>query len=161
MKKLILFCITLTLFLSCEKTNQNSIGNNQQAVQDFAQLFSDSENENLTKKIIDFKNTSSTEICIYTIDSLPENIDYIDVFASKIAYEIGIDTEEKNNGLLILISEHDTEFTFVIGKETKKTFTDSIRKNISENNLIPYFSKNEYFQGVDSTLDAVISLWEK
>lgn len=62
MKKLIILFSILLLSFSCNKKNKNSIGNNQYAVQDFAELFSEDEKDILTKKIIDFKNETTNEI---------------------------------------------------------------------------------------------------
>ena len=159
MKKLFILSI-LFLSFSCNKNNKNSIGNNQYAVQDFGELFSDEEKDILTQKIIEFKNSTTNEICVYTIDSVPKKIDDINIFATKLAYDLGLDTSEKKNGLLILISEHDTEFAFATGSDTKKTLTDSIRGKISKNILVPYFSKNEYYNGVSSALDEITSSWK-
>ena len=160
MKKLITL-IFILLFISCKKNNENGIGNNQYAVQDFGKLFSNTEKNNLTKKILNFKKGTTNEICIYTLDSLPENIDEIEILATKLAFDIGIDTNQKNNGLLLLISEHDSEFAFVRGKDTKKFITDSIRDSISKNYLIPYFSEGEYYKGIINSLDAIMSVWDK
>ena len=159
MKKLILICLTCVLIVSCEKTNENGVGNNQHPVQDFAELFSETEKENLTNKIINFKKSSVKEICIYTIDSIPKSIDDIQILASKLAYETGIDNEENTNGLLILIAEHNAEFAFATGKETKKTLTDSICNKISKQIMIPYFSRSEYYHGVDEALNEIIVKW--
>ena len=159
MKKTFTLFLILLLILSCKQENKNGIGNNQYPIQDFANLFSDKEENELTKKIITFKKNTANEICIYTIDSITNKLD-TESFATKLAYDIGIDTYEKQNGLLLLIAKNNNEFAFATGNKAKKVITDSICKKISKNILIPYFSKNEFYKGSIITLDNIISNWK-
>ncbi len=160
MKKSFLFlCFWIIIFSSCKTNNHDISKLNQAVVQDYALLFSDSEQDALTKKIIDYEAISTNEICIYTIDSLPKNTNAL-YHATQIAEGLGIGKKEKDNGLLILVSKLDRNVTIATGKGTEKIITDKVSKMIIDSTMIPEFKIGNYFNGVDNALDRIIEKWE-
>ena len=64
----------LVFVLSSCKTNTNNNSRfNQAVVQDHALLFSNSEKDSLSQKNINYEASSTNEIYVYTIGSLPKN----------------------------------------------------------------------------------------
>jgi len=159
MKKIFLFLLFgLIVFSSC-KTNTNTLSEiSESVVQDNAMFFSNAEKDALTQKIIDYETTSTNEICIYTIDSLPKNTSAV-LYATKIGENLGVGKKEKDNGLILLISKYDRQIAIATGTGTEKNITDYTCKIIIDSTIVPKFKKGEYFNGVNNALDSIIQKW--
>jgi uncharacterized protein len=152
------FLIILFVLSACKKHINKSSTYNQIFVQDYALLFSNSEKDSLTQKIINYEAYSSNEICVYTIDSLPKNTKVI-YHATTIASKLSVGKKEKDNGLLILISQNDKQIAIATGIGTEKILTDNMCKIIIDGTIIPEFKKGKYFEGIDKAIDSIIKKW--
>ncbi|MGB6268314.1 MAG: TPM domain-containing protein [Olleya sp.] len=144
--------------ISCKNAKQNDTLINQDVVQDYADLFSIKEEDFISKIIIDYENTSTNQICVYVIDSIPTSDNPV-VYATKIANNLGVGQKEKDNGLLLLIAKNDRQVAFATGYGTEKILTDSICKRLIDSTLIPSFKEGDYFEGVVKVLDSVKTKW--
>lgn len=159
MKRICITYLILVFALSSCKTNTNNNSTlNLAVVQDYALLFSNSEKDSLTQKIINYEAYSTNEICVYTIDSLPKNTKAI-YHATTIANKLGVGKKEKNNGLLILISKDDNQIAIATGKATEEILTDYMCKIIIDSTIVPKFKKGDYFYGINNALDSIIKKW--
>lgn len=156
MKK-ITFLIYILVFISCKKEASETIIYNT-VVQDYSAIFSKDEAQKLSEKIINFEKLTTNQICVYTIDSVPNN-EAILYHATNLANTLGVGLKEKDNGLLILISRYDREMAIATGYGTEKNITDSIASNIIEYTIVPKFKDSLYFEGVNSGLDSIIKKW--
>lgn len=156
--KSILFLIIFFVLCACKTNTNNTTTFNQAVVQDYALLFSDSEKNSLTQKIINYEAYSTNEICIYTIDSLPKNTKTI-YHATTVANNLGVGKNEKDNGLLILISKYDKQLAIATGKGTEKIITDYMCKVIIDSTIVPEFKKEDYFSGINNAIDSIIKKW--
>lgn len=154
----IIYLIFVFILSSCKTNTNDSPTLSQAVVQDYALLFSNSEKDSLTQKIINYEAHSTNEVCIYTIDSLPKNTKAID-HATTIANTLGVGKKEKNNGLLILISKNDRQVAIATGKSTEEILTDYMCKIIIDSTIVPKFKKGEYFYGINNALDSIIKKW--
>lgn len=152
---LLLFLITF----SCKNNTDVPLKTNQAVVQDYTSLFSNTEKSALAQKIIDYESSSTNEICIYTIDSLPKNTKSL-YYATEIANKLGVGKKEKDNGLLILISKYDRQINMATGYSTEKIITDRICKSIIDSTIVPKFKDKEYYHGVNNALDSIIKFWK-
>ncbi|WGD33665.1 TPM domain-containing protein [Olleya sp. YS] len=150
--------LVFTYFISCKSDKETSIIANPSVVQDHAFLFSDKEVDSISKVIIDYENTSTNQICVYVIDSIPNNQNAL-FYATKIGQTLGVGQAEKNNGLLLLISKMDRQVAFATGYGTEKILTDAVCYDLIENILIPYFKEDNYFEGVLRALDSIKIKW--
>jgi uncharacterized protein len=90
MKKTILFIALVSLFVvSCKTKTEEFSETNQFVVQDYAEIFSKTETDSLSKKIMDFEQFSTNEICVYTIGSIP-NEETALYYATKMAHKLGV-----------------------------------------------------------------------
>jgi len=156
MKKYIIILVIISCF-SC-KTNNSKIEASQAVVQDYSNMFSKKEEQQLAKKIINYEAQTTNQICIYTIDSIPNNETAV-YHAASIANRLGVGTKEKNNGLLMLISRLDRQVAIATGAGTENTITDSIAKTIIEKTIVPKFRDTLYFEGVTMGLDSILKKW--
>ncbi|TXG34705.1 TPM domain-containing protein [Seonamhaeicola maritimus] len=159
MKKCLLFISFLTIILSCKTNSQNHLELSQSVVQDNASFFSKEEVSHLTNKIIDYEATSTNEICIFTLDSLPKNFTALQ-YATKIGAELEIGKKEKDNGLLILISKYDRQIGIATGNGTEKILTDDYCKQIIDIIIVSEFKNGLYYKGIDKALDSIINDWK-
>lgn len=159
MKKFLLFILLITVISSCKTNSKISLDRNQNVVQDNASIFSKKEALNLTRKIINYEASSTNEICIYSLDSLPKNFTAIK-YATKIANELGVGKKEKNNGLLVLISKYDRQLAIATGFGTEKVLTDDYCKGVIDKIIIPEFKNKLYYKGIDTALDSIITNWK-
>lgn len=153
------FLIIFFVLFACKTNTNNTTTFNQAVLQDYSLLFSDSEKDSLTQKIINYEASSTNEICIYTIDSLPKNAEAI-YHATTIANNLGVGKNKKDNGLLILISKYDRQLAIATGKGTEKTITDYMCKVIIDSTIVPQFKKGEYYIGINNAIDSIIKKWQ-
>jgi len=157
MKKL--FFLFFIVILSCKKETKPVYHfTKAQAVMDFSELLTTVEVDSLAYKILDYERKTTRQICIYTIDSIPngENPLY---HATNIGQNLGIGTKEDNNGLLLLVSRLDRKVAIATGIGTEKTITDPIAKNIIEGAIIPHFKNDDYYKGINAGLDSLFIKW--
>ncbi|MBP0903213.1 TPM domain-containing protein [Mariniflexile gromovii] len=160
MKKTILYILIVSLvIISCKTKTEEFSETNQSVVQDYAQIFSKTETDSLSKKIIDFEQFSTNEICVYTIDSIPNDETAL-YHATKIAEDLSVGKKEKDNGLLILISKYDRQIAIATGYSTEKIITDYMCKTIIENTIVPQFKNGNYYEGINNALDSIMTKWK-
>ncbi|WP_298342262.1 TPM domain-containing protein [uncultured Algibacter sp.] len=158
MQKTLLY-ITILVLVSCKtKTNPNFLKHHA-VVQDYAHLFSYAEKDSLSNTIIDYEITSTNEVCIYTIDSLPKNVSVHD-YATTLANRLGVGKKEKDNGLLILISKYNRDIAITTGYNTEKHLTDYDCKIIIDSTIVPKFKKGEFYNGINNALNRIIYKWK-
>ncbi|WP_290697506.1 YgcG family protein [Lacinutrix sp.] len=157
MKKYFTFLICLLLFISCKKEVSETLIYNK-VVQDYSNIFSENEEIKLSEKIINYEKLTTNQICIYTIDAIPNNETILD-YATNLSNNLGVGTKEKDNGLLILISKFDREMAISTGIGTEKTITDSIAKAIIKETIVPKFKDSFYFKGINIGLDSIFLKW--
>lgn len=129
---------------------------NQTSVYDAADVLTPEEEQSLERKLINYADTTSTQIVIATVESL--NGEYIGLYAPKWAHEWGIGQAEEDNGLLILLSESDRKIWITTGYGLEEYLTDATTKDIIENIILPEFRTNNYYGGLDNGTTAVFEV---
>ena len=125
---------------------------------DYENLYTDKEEDMLDSIIFDFKNKTSVQIVIVTLDTIYTSKDKFDDITLHIANTWGVGEKIKNNGILIGISKGHRKIRIQNGYGIEKIITDLQTKEIIDNYFIPNFKKNEYFVGTYSGLNELINL---
>ncbi len=128
-------------------------------VNDFAGVFSKSEQNRLEQKLIRFDSETSTQIAIVTMKDLdgyaPQDM------ATRIMEEWGVGGKE-NNGFVILFkpktSTSNGEVFITTGYGVEQFVTDALAKKIVEYDMIPNFKSGNIFKGIDVATSSLISL---
>lgn len=128
----------------------------QTSIYDQADILSVDQEKMLEQKLINYADTTSTQIVIATIKSLEG--EYIGLFAPKWAHEWGIGQAKEDNGLLILVSETDRKIWITTGYGLEQYLTDAKTKDIIENIILPEFRKNDYYNGLDKGTTAIFEV---
>ncbi len=126
------------------------------SVYDSADMLSPSEEQLLEQKLINYADTTSTQIVIATIESL--NGEYIGLYAPKWAQEWGIGQAKEDNGLLILLSKADRKIWITTGYGLEEYLTDFNTKDIIENIILPEFKNGSFYGGLDQGTTAIFQV---
>jgi uncharacterized protein len=125
-------------------------------VNDFTGLLNSQEQASLENKLVQFDRESSTEIAVVTYDDL-QGFDIAD-FGDRLAQNWGIGQADSNNGILLLISPASHKMTIRVGYGLEGAVTDAVSKRLIEKVLSPAFRNGQYYAGIDSATNVLISL---
>lgn len=128
----------------------------QTSLYDQADMLSAADEKRLEQKLIGYADTTSTQIVIATIASLEG--EYIGTYAPEWAQQWGIGQGKEDNGLLILISEKDSEIWITTGYGLEEYLTDAKSKDIVENIILPEFRNNDFYGGLDKGTSAIFEV---
>lgn len=128
----------------------------QRLVNDLAAMIGTDHVRELEAKLVEYANTTSTQISIVTVDDL-KGYD-VSEFAIKLFNKWGIGEAGKNNGVLILASRDDRKIWIVTGKGLEGVMTDQRTGQIYRNEMVPHFKEGDYYTGFSKAADAVIAV---
>ncbi|MDF1571844.1 MAG: TPM domain-containing protein [Bacteroidales bacterium] len=127
-------------------------------VNDYADVFSEAEEQQLSRKLNVFQYDNSTQIFVVTIS---QNNGYpASMLAPMIGEAWGVGQQGKDNGLILLLDMKDRDVFIANGYGLEEYITDALSRRIIENEIIPSFRQGAYFEGVDKATDVMISLVE-
>jgi uncharacterized protein len=117
-------------------------------VNDFAGILSAQEKTLLEKKLVAFDDSTSSQLCIVilkTLDGEPASS-----YAPELFNFWKIGQEGRNNGILILVSMDNPRETFInTGYGMEEFVPDIMAGRIVQEDLLPYFKKEQYYEGLD------------
>jgi len=112
------------------------------------------EKATLEAKLRANEDSTSTQIAIMiisTLDGYPASD-----FAIEAAHENKVGQAKKNNGALILLAKDDRKWFIAPGYGLEPTLTDATASYIGREILVPALRKQDYFGGLNGTVDAII-----
>ncbi len=158
MKK-ILWMLLLGLFFVNISTAQYKIPDKprkQTSVYDYVNLLSESQRQNLESKLVNYSDSTSTQIVLVIIESTKgENIAYL---GAQWLTKWGIGQEGKDNGVLITLAKKDRKVNINTGYGVEHLLTDFKSRQIIESRIIPEFKKGNYFKGLDRGTDGIFEV---
>jgi uncharacterized protein len=127
-------------------------------VNDFAGLLNSNEITSLETKLVAFDDTTSTQIAIVIVKDM-NGMD-----PDMMAYEIGqkweVGQKGKNNGVVVLIKPKTGNSrgyaAISVGYGLEAVIPDALAKRIIENELIPRFKQQAFYEGIDATVSALM-----
>ncbi len=125
------------------------------SVYDYAQLLSPQQRRMLEQKLSKYYDSTSTQIVIATVHKVNDDIA---LYGTEWAHKWGIGQQGQDNGLLILISKDDHKITIRTGYGLEDRLTDALSKRIITRDIIPYFKKEQYFEGLNKAVDDIIKV---
>ena len=120
----------------------------QTSVYDKAQFLSPDEAKRLEQKLINYSDTTSTQIVIVTINSLAGND--IAMYGTELAHKWGIGQKDKDNGILLLVSKDDRKISIRTGYGVEYLLTDALSRRIIENIITPAFKQGNYYHVLET-----------
>lgn len=152
----ILFVVISALSVFGQKLPEQP--NPPRIVNDFANLLSPQEVQQLESKLRAYNDTTSTQIAIVVVPSL-DGYDPSE-YAFALGKKWGIGQKEKNNGILVLIkpkvgNERGQVF-IATGYGMEGSITDARANRIIDQTIIPAFRQNKYYEGLDQATTQLI-----
>ena len=129
-------------------------------VNDLASVLSSTERNDIERRLVEFSNNTSNQIVVVTLNSLEGND------KAQVAYSIGqtwgVGDSKFNNGLVILVkpkkrSERGEAF-IATGYGLEGALPDAVCKRIVENEMIPFFRQDRYYDGLMASLDVILPI---
>ncbi|SHE51698.1 uncharacterized protein SAMN05444278_102182 [Psychroflexus salarius] len=152
----VLVVFTLITAISFAQYSIPKIPKTETAVYDKADILDQDEELALTRKLISYADTTSTQIVFVSIKSLQgENINLL---AAEWAEKWNIGQQKNDNGLIILMSENDREISIQNGYGLEPYLTDLTTSTIINQIIIPEFKKANYYKGLDQGTSAIFEV---
>jgi uncharacterized protein len=162
MKNLLRNFVLITLLLAAFSVSAQipPRPNPPRLVNDFSQILSAEEVNQLEVKLRRYNDTTSTQIVIVTVNDLG-NYEVAD-FAYRVGQEWGVGQKGKNNGAVIVVKPKQGNSkgrAFIApGYGLEGAIPDALAKRIVEVEMIPQFKENNYYGGLDAATTAMIKL---
>ena len=126
------------------------------SIYDKAGLLSPTEKSYLEQKLINYADSTSTQIVVSTVTSL--NGENINLYAAEQAHKWGIGQADKDNGVLFLIAKDDRKMAIQVGYGLEHLLTDALSRRIIEVVVAPFFKQGDYFSGIDAGTTSMIEV---
>jgi len=129
-------------------------------VNDLAGILTPDEVNSLENRLVQFNDTTSTQIAVVTVPSLNgyEKSD----FAFRIGEKWGVGQKGKNNGIVVLVKpkygQERGEAYIAVGYGLEGVIPDAIGKRIVEYEMIPAFKEDDYYGGLDVAVTTLMDL---
>jgi len=125
-------------------------------VNDFEGLYTEAEEDSLESILQHFEKSTSIEIAIVTVDSNMVAADQFNEFTYRLLKIWGIGKISKSNGMVICICK-DYKTIYISSDFGLDIYiTDYDKYKIVNKNVLPYFKKNNYFNGTLMGLNAIL-----
>lgn len=126
-------------------------------VNDYENLFTLEERHNLEKTLEHFEKETSIEICIVTLDSNMVSEEKFSEFSYRLMKIWGIGKISKSNGMVICISKDYKRLCVTTDFGIDKFITQNDKSRMINKDFVPFFSKNDYYDGTTNGLNAILS----
>ena len=164
-KKLQLFLVFLVPF-SFTVFSQEGIPqrpNPPRLVNDFAEVLSPAEEQELESKLVAFDDSTGTQVVIITINDLG-GYDKAE-FTYTLGEKWGVGQKGFDNGVVIMVKPtggQGQRHTFIApGYGLEGVIPDATANRIVENEMIPEFKNANYYQGLHKATDIIMALANK
>lgn len=125
---------------------------------EFPQFFSSGKEQQLEQKLQNFSLETSNQICVVVVDDLAGLDDAS--FATEILNKWGVGQKNKNNGVVVLIKptggQGERKLFISVGYGLEGAITDIQTKHIRENEMVPFFKEQRFYDGVDAGVNALM-----
>lgn len=130
-------------------------------VNDYENIYSDSEEKILDSIITNFKKKTTIQIALITLDTTLVAEDSLDALILRIGNVWGVGQKEKNNGIVIGICKGYRKMRIQNGYGIEKVLTDNQTKEIIDNAFIPSFREDNYYEGTLRGLENLMKVLVK
>jgi len=127
-------------------------------VNDFANVFDDSQKYQLEQTLRAYNDSTSTQIYVVTVSDL-QGYDVSD-FAYQVGEKWGVGQKSKNNGAVILIkpktSDSRGQVYIAVGYGLEPILNDARIGRIIDQYMVPRFQQNDYYGATQGAVSAMI-----
>ena len=154
---MVLLAIVCISFAGCSLADKKQLPTPTEKffVNDFAAILDENDAEKMYANGVALQEATTAQVVVVTVDSLNDKI--IADYALELGREWGVGDKEKNNGVVILLSEGDREIYIAVGYGLEGALPDSKTGRIIDTYGIPYFSNDNFSTGLASVYNAVVN----
>lgn len=124
-------------------------------VNDFAGVITDSDAETIYTEGVALNEKTGAQAVVVTVESL--NGKAIADYALELGREWGVGQKGEDNGVVLLFAKEDREVYIAVGDKLEGALNDSKVGRILDNYGIPYFSEDNFSQGLVSTYNSIVN----
>lgn len=147
-------CLVLMAFTLGSAQNIPPRPNPPKLVNDFANVLSPEEERALEQKLVQFNDSTSTQVAVITLNSLEGYT--VEEVAHKFLRDWGVGQKNKNNGVVLLAAIQDRKINIQTGLGMEGVLPDLICKRIITKYIIPAFKQQQYYRGFDDATTEII-----
>ena len=148
---LTLLCLVSTAVLAQSEPNFPALS---ERVVDQANILDNAAEQALVEQLAAHEAETSNQIVVVTVNSL-EGYDIAD-YALRLGRTWGIGTEEKNNGVILLVAPNERKVRIEVGYGLEGALPDGIAGQIIRRNILPQFKEQDYPGGIKSGVSAIL-----
>ncbi len=119
-------------------------------VTDLAMLLTDEQVEQLNDLLLDYEAETSNQFAVLIISSL-EGED-LESYSIEVASTWVLGQADKDNGLLLLVALAERRLRIEVGSGLEGFLTDAFCGRIIDHTIVPYFKKEQYYEGITAGL---------
>ena len=157
--KRILSIISVLLLLSlcgCSSKEEEFIKPTENFyVNDFADVIEDNAETEMLSRAVSLNQQTTAQVVVVTVESLDGREPW--EYALEIGRQWGVGDEEKDNGVVILLSENDREIYISVGYGLEGALPDSKTGRIIDVYGLEYFKKDDFSNGLLGISKAVVN----
>ncbi|TNH04179.1 TPM domain-containing protein [Testudinibacter sp. TR-2022] len=124
-------------------------------VSDYTNVLTAAQQNALENKLATYGKQTSSQIALVILPTVGDN--EIAEFAFALVDKWGIGRKGLNNGVLMLIALNDRKIFIAPGQGLEGALPDALLSQLIRNEITPYFKQNNYYQGIDNGLNAIIA----
>lgn len=123
-------------------------------VVDQANLLSPEDEASLTQQLTAHEEQTSNQVIVVTVNSLEGYAD--SDYALRLGRTWGIGTEEKNNGVILLVAPNERKVRIEVGYGLEGALPDGLAGQIIRRNILPAFKEDDYPGGIKSGINGIL-----
>ncbi len=124
-------------------------------VNDFANVITNEDKQSILSQGAALQEKTKAQAVVVTVKSLDGKP--IEQYALEIGREWGVGDEEKDNGIVMLLSQEDREIYISVGYGLEGALPDSKTGRIIDTYAMPHFSSGGFSSGLLSVYNAVVN----
>ncbi len=119
-------------------------------VNDFAGVFTPDEIGRLESEVDAYSDSSSNQIVILSVRSLGDYA--IEDWALEVGRKWGVGFKQKNNGVVIIISQEPRKINISPGYGLEGALPDLLCKRIEQQDMVPAFKEGRFYDGMHNAI---------
>ncbi len=123
---------------------------------DNANLISDGVEANLNNQLMEFSNSTGSQLAILTIPTLEDEV--LESYSMKVAETWKLGSAEKDTGVLLLIALEEHSIRIEVGYGLEGVLTDTKCGLIIRNVIAPEFRNGSYQAGIVNAINNIVGL---
>lgn len=122
---------------------------------DFSGTLSSEETAALNNRLKTYEDSTSNQLVLCMISSL--NGEVLEDYAYAVARQNNVGTKQNNNGVVLLVAKEDRKLRIEVGYGLEGALPDALASSIIRNEIVPYFKRDQYYEGINAGIDAIIA----